>query len=421
MKIALIGAGIVGVTSAYELAADGHEVTVFERRNAAAAETSFANAGVVASGYITPWAVPGMPAKLMRHIFSSHAPVRLCLPLSTTELVWMWKWWRSCNLPTYLANLKRLQRLAFYSHERLHHLSAELKLEYERAEGYMVLFRSQKDNLLVRPGLQVLREAGVAFKEIDAAGARLIEPALCSDAVFHGAIHFPNDEVSNCRQFVLLLKTEAQRLGVNFLFSTTVEPLDPASPATLWTVNETSEPPKAQRFDAVVVCAGLHSAALLRPLGLKIPLAGVYGYSVSAKIREPLSAPNAALMDERYKVVISRIGQRVRVAGGAEIGGHPANQRDSAIKTLYKVLNDWFPGAAQLSSGVQTWKGARPMLPDGCPILGVSGIPRVWLNLGHGSSGWALSCGSARVVADLIQRRSPSVDLEGLGLSRLGL
>ena len=421
MKIALIGAGIVGVTSAYELAADGHEVTVFERRGAAAEETSFANAGVVAPGYVTPWAAPGMPAKVMRYLFSRHAPVRLSLPLSATELAWMWKWWRSCNLPTYLANRQRLQRLAFYSRERLHYLNAELKLEYERANGYMVLLRAEQDHAMVQPGLQVLREAGVTFKEIDSVGARLIEPALSPDADFHGAIHLPDDEVGNCRQFALLLKSEAQRLGVDFQFNTTIEPLNPASPATLSIAKDTLQTPRTQKFDAVLVCAGLHSAALLRPLGLKIPLAAVYGYSISAQIREPLNAPNAALMDERYKVAISRMGQRVRVAGSAEIGGHLSHQRDAAVQTLYKVLHDWFPGAAQLSSGVQTWKGARPMLPDGPPLLGVSGIPGVWLNLGHGSSGWALSCGSARVVADLIQRRTPSIDLEGLGVSRLGL
>lgn len=421
MKIALIGAGIVGVTSAYELAADGHEVTVFERRGAAAEETSFANAGVVAPGYVTPWAAPGMPAKVMRYLFSRHAPVRLSLPLSATELAWIWKWWRSCNLPTYLANRQRLQRLAFYSRERLHLLNAELKLEYERANGYMVLLRAEQDHAMVQPGLQVLREAGVTFKEIDSVGARLIEPALSPDADFHGAIHLPDDEVGNCRQFALLLKAEAQRLGVDFQFNTTVAPLSPVSPATLSIAKDTLQTPRTQKFDAVLVCAGLHSAALLRPLGLKIPLAAVYGYSISAQIREPLNAPNAALMDERYKVAISRMGQRVRVAGSAEIGGHLSHQRDAAVQTLYKVLHDWFPGAAQLSSGVQTWKGARPMLPDGPPLLGVSGIPGVWLNLGHGSSGWALSCGSARVVADLIQRRTPSIDLEGLGVSRLGL
>jgi D-amino-acid dehydrogenase len=420
MKVAVIGAGIIGVTTAHELAADGHEVTVFERRGAAAEETSFANAGVVAPGYVTPWASPGMPGKVLSYLFSRHAPVRVTLPLSAKELAWMWKWWRSCNLPLYLANRQRLQRLAFYSRERLHRISADLNLEYDRADGYMVLLRSAKDHALVQPSLQVLRDAGVGFKELDAKAARLVEPALNPDTAFHGAIHLPDDEVGNCRQFALMLKNSLQSTGVTFRFNTTVSPLNRTSPASLLIANDLDKTPQAESFDAVVVCAGLDSARLLRPLGLKLPMAAVHGYSISAQIREPLNAPRAALMDERYKVAISRLGQRVRVAGSAEIGGRRDHQSDAAVQTLYKVLHDWFPGAAQLSSGVQQWKGARPMLPDGPPLIGRSGTPGVWLNLGHGSSGWALSCGSARAVADLIQGRDPGIDLEGLGIERLG-
>ena len=150
-------------------------------------------------------------------------------------------------------------------------------------------------------------------------------------------------------------------------------------------------------------------------------MAPVYGHSISAHIRESLNAPRSAVMDERYKVAISRLGQRVRVAGSAEIGGSLSTMNPSAVQTLYKVLHDWFPGAVTLQSGVQQWKGARPMLPDGPPVLGASGVPGVWLNLGHGSSGWALSCGSARVVADLVGGRDAGVDLEGLGVERLSL
>jgi D-amino-acid dehydrogenase len=148
-------------------------------------------------------------------------------------------------------------------------------------------------------------------------------------------------------------------------------------------------------------------------------MVAVYGYSVSAPLREPLNAPRSAVMDERYKVAISRLGQRVRVAGSAELGGSLEHKRASSLRTLYKVLHDWFPGAAQFSNGVQEWKGARPMLPDGPPILGASGVPGVWLNLGHGSSGWALSCGSARALADLVAQRTTELDIEGLGVERL--
>ena len=422
MRVAVVGAGIVGVTTAFELAVDGHEVTVFERRAAVAEEASFANAGVVAPGYVTPWAAPGMPGKIAGFLLRRHAPVRVTLPLSRKEIAWMWKWFRSCDLATYTANRTRMQRLAFYSRGRLNEITAQHQFEYDRSSGYMVLLRGEKDRKLVQPSLQVLRDAGVAFKEISAGEARVLEPALNADTAFAGAVHLPSDEVGNCRQFALLLKNQAQVRGVRFEFNQAVDPLDPADPALLnvWTLGEPA--PVRRRFDAVVICGGVESALLLAPLGLEIPLIPVYGYSISAPVREPLNAPRSALMDERYKVAIARLGNRVRVAGSAEIGGDPGTKRASSIQTLYKVLHDWFPGAAQLAntgSGVQEWKGARPMLPDGPPLIGASGIPGVWINIGHGSSGWALSCGCARAVADLMANQPPAVDIEGLGIERL--
>jgi D-amino-acid dehydrogenase len=423
MKVAIVGAGIIGVTTAYELAADGHEVTVFERHGAAALETSFANAGVVAPGYVTPWAAPGMPTKVARYLFSRHAPVRLVWPVAAHELRWMMRWRSACNPETYLANRARLQRLAFYSRHRLDRITEDLQLEYDHSRGYMVLLRAERDRKMVQPGLQLLRESGIKFEEIDAARARELEPALNPDTDFAGAVHLPDDEVGNCRQFALLLKNQAQALGAKFEFHCTVAPLDPAQPTTLRVTRDGDAVPTTNvRFDAVVVCSGLASATLLRPVGLRVPLAAVHGYSISAPIREPLNAPRSGVMDERYKVAISRLGNRVRVAGSAEIGGQPNRKRPAAIRTLYKVLQDWFPGAAQLANtgaAVQEWKGARPMLPDGPPVLGATHIPGVWINIGHGSSGWALACGSARVVADLMAARAPELDLEGLGVERL--
>lgn len=415
MKIAVIGAGIIGVTTAYELACDGHEVTVIERRGAAAEESSFANAGVVAPGYVTPWAAPGMPGKVLKHLFGRYAPVKVGLPLSGSDLAWMWRWYRACNPATYLAHRTQLQRLAFYSRERLHHVTADLKLEYDRCEGYMVLLRSEGDRKMIEPSLQVLREAGVVFNELDAASARKHEPALNPETALVGAIHLPDDEVGNCRQFALLLKNECLRLGVKFEFNTCVQRLEPSALGGLWIEGESA----IRNFDATVMCAGIASSQLLRPLGLKIPIAAVYGYSMSANIRESLNAPRSGVMDERFKVAISRLGNRVRVAGSAEIGGSLQKHRDSSIQTLYKVLHDWFPGATQQSSGVQIWKGARPMLPDGPPLIGASGLPGLWLNLGHGSSGWALSCGSARALADQISGKAPDIDMQGFAGTRL--
>lgn len=415
MKTAVIGAGIIGVTTAWELARDGHEVTVFERRIAAAEEGSFANSGLIAPGYSSPWAAPGMPLRILRHLLSRHSAVRHALPLSGSDLAWMWKCWRACAADTHLRNREAMLGLAHYSRARLNALAAEQEFEFDRSQGLLVLLRSEREQLQWRQGLQVLKAHGIAHRELNAEEARAIEPALNPDTTFAGAVHLPDDEAGNCRQFALLLKNAALARGVQFAFGTTVESLTPGSGMAVQLAGE-GQP---RHFDAAVLCAGTESARLLRPLGLKVPLASVYGYSVSATVREPLNAPRSAVMDERYKVAITRLGNRVRVGGGAELGGRAERQSPAAIRTLYKVLQDWFPGAGVLSSGVQTWKGARAMLPDGPPLLGASGIPGLWLNCGHGSSGWTLGCGAARALADLVGGRTPEADLSGFGVQRL--
>ncbi len=446
MHVAVVGAGIVGVTTAYELAADGHEVTVLERRGSVAAETSFANAGVVAPGYVTPWAAPGMAGKVLAHLLSAHTPVRLNPRLDAGTLAWLWRWWRACHAQRYQANRARMQRLALFSRERLHQLTHDLGLDYERSEGYLVLLRRARDLAAVQPGLKLLSELGVAFDTLDATGCHRVEPGLNPDTPLHAGIYLAHDEAANCRQFAHLMRSQAQRLGARFRFHTTVQALHPGrtprvthqhlppdesafvslaaearssdGPATV----PMTDGPVTEAFDAVVLCAALGAPALLAPHGLRLPLLAVHGYSVTAPLRRleqfPDFGPRSALMDERYKVAISRLGNRIRVAGSAEIGGSLANHHPGALATLYKVLDDWFPGAARLSQA-QRWKGARPMLPDGPPVLGASGIEGVWLNLGHGSSGWALACGSARVVAAAVAGRAPPIDVEGLDVSRL--
>ncbi|MET0334556.1 MAG: FAD-dependent oxidoreductase, partial [Rhizobacter sp.] len=405
MRVAVIGAGIVGVTTAYELAADGHEVTVFERRGSVAAESSFANAGVVAPGYVTPWASPGMPWQVFSHLFMRHTPVRLNARTSPATLRWMWRWWRSCSPPVYRSNRARLQRLALYSKQRLNLLTSKLKLEYERSEGYLVLLRTAREAERAKPTLAMLSEAGIRHQMLDAAQCRQVEPGITTDAELFAGIHLPQDEVGNCRQFALLLREEAERRGAKFRFHTTVQSLQPGATPRLTKVYSPMEEstwitadavrldgpptdvlpfePETEAFDAIVVCAAVDATELLRPHGLKLPITPVYGYSVTAPLRRldahPDLGPHSAVMDERYKVAISRIGARLRVAGSAELGGDPLRHNKAALETLYKVLNDWFPGAAHMSQA-QVWKGARPMLPDGPPVLGTSGLPGVWLN-----------------------------------------
>ena len=425
MRVAVIGAGIVGVSTAYELARDGHEVTVFERRSSVAEETSFANAGVVAPGYVTPWAGPGMPAKLLRHLLSRHAPVRLARPMARGQWGWMWRWWRACRAPVHAANRERLYRLACYSQQRLTLLGQSLGLTHERSQGYLVLVRSARELAGARDSLALLAVLGVKFQLVDGARARALEPGLNPETALHAAVVLPDAEVGNCRQFAHLLRVEAQRLGAVFHFQRSVLALQAGDrPSVHHTDTSAPGPAETGHFDALVVCAAMGSAVLLRPLGLRLPLAPVHGYSLTAPLRllesHPHLGPASAVMDERYKVAISRLGQRVRVAGSAELGGTLGRHSEGAIHTLHKVLDDWYPGCAQQGQ-MQAWKGARPMLPDGPPVLGASGLQGIWLNLGHGSSGWALACGSARVLADQLTGQAPAIDVEGLGVSRLGL
>lgn len=409
MKIAVIGAGIIGTTTALELIKDGHEVTVFERRGSVAEESSFAHAGITSCAIATPWAAPGMPFRMATQIFNRHSPAKISFPVKRDVLGWMWQFARASKASAYLTNRERMLSLAIYSQKRLLKLCQDFQPEYENNAASLVLLRSKKDWSLFQPTLEGLRLGGIAFQELSQDACASLEPALNQETPFHRAIYLPNEGSGNCRQFAILLKNEALRLGANFEFNTSVSSIDTSVGITVSLSNSNSK----RQFDAVVVCTGIDSTTLLRSVGMKIPLVPLYGYSVSASIKDPIHAPRTAVMDERYKVAICRFGHRIRVSGVAEIGGDPTKNRSSSIKTLYKVLQDWFPGAAKHSSGVQVWKGARPMMPNGTPLLGQSTVPGLWFNFGHGSTGWAMSCGSARVIADLINGQEPDIDIQG--------
>lgn len=414
MKVAVIGAGVIGITTAYELAAQGHQVTVFEKRSAAAEDCSFANAGVASIGHAFPWAQPGMVMHVLTHLWQRDTPLRISHP-NFNDWRWLWRWRKASDDKTFALNRERMLRLALFSDQIRRTLSANLGLEHERQNGFMVLLRTENEKKRMQTTLQAMRDAGLSYNPLNAEEARNIEPALNPETPLAQAIYFPDDEVSNCRQFTLLLKNKAEALGVQFHFNTHIEPLSRATPQTIRRANSNL----SERFDGLVVSAGLASAALVRPLGLRIPLTAVHGYAISAAVREPLDAPRSGVMDERYKVAITRLGQRIRITGGSEIGGHATRHQHASLQTLYRVLDDWFPGAARTQENVQIWKGACPMLPDGPPIVGASGAPGVWLNLGHGASGWALASGSARVVANSISGQRSEIDLQGLGLERL--
>ncbi len=279
MRIAIIGAGIIGVTSAYELSADGHAVTVLERCSSVAAETSFANAGLVAPGYVTPWAAPGMPGKVLRGLFSRHSPVRFGGLPDWATLQWGWRWWRACRAPVHQANRLRMQRLAYFSRDRLRDLRARLELDYERSEGYLVLLRSARELALARPGLATLAALGTRHEILDAAGCRAVEPGLNPATALHAGIYLPDDEVGNCRQFAHLLRREAEHLGARFRFDTMVQRIVPGARPRLQLADV------EETYDRVLVCAAVDSVALLRPLGVRVPLQAVHGPNDTIRAR----------------------------------------------------------------------------------------------------------------------------------------
>lgn len=410
-KIAVIGAGIIGVTTAYELASQGHVVTVYEKNAACAEETSFANGCVFSSGFVTPWIAPGLPKQLLGKIFREHSPVRLG-GVGARELAWISKWRSACKTENYLVHRSQLHNLASFSQEVFSDITRRLNLDYEHSSGFTVLFRSPEELKLSQKTHQTYREMGVEFKELGPEEIKALEPALNPETPLSGGLYFPADGVANCRQFALQLKEECERLGVVFEFNAAVNPLAYEQPTQVEIAKSKT------RFDAVVMCAGTQSAALLAPLGLKIPLLPVYGYTLSAPVRQALDAPLSGVLDDRYKVTVTRLGQRIRVSGIVQIG-LPKPRNKNALNTLYKVLDDWFPGAAKTSENVQEWRGARAMLPEGLPLIGESRVPGVWLNLGHGSSGWTMSCGAARALANLIDGRKAGTNLIGFGASRL--
>lgn len=411
--VAVIGAGIVGVTTAYNLRRDGHEVTVVERRSGVAQETSFANAGVMAPSYVAPWSQPGMPGKVLAYLFRAEAPIVFRPSLDPALWRWIARWLRECSVERFARNKAVMQRLAFYSQSEIRRLRTLHGLDYEQAAGYLQLFRTEREVERSKLTQKMLTELEVAHRLLTADEARALEPSLHGPTQLAGALHLPNDETGNCAFFAQLIKDIAIGDDVDFRFGITAQALQRDNGRI--TELQTSVGPI--HADAYVIAGGVDSTRLLRPLGLRIPMQPVKGYSATADITGFEHAPYISVMDETYKVAITRMGKRLRVAGTAELGTRGMQLRDNALRTLMKVAQDWFPYAASYAKA-RYWIGARPMLPDGPPVLGKTPYSNLYVNTGHGSTGWVMACGSARVVADVIAGRDPAIDLEGLTISR---
>jgi D-amino-acid dehydrogenase len=413
MHVVVIGAGIIGVTTAYALRRQGLDVTVVERNAGVAQEASFANAGVIAPSYVAPWSQPGMPKKVLSQLFKRDSAV-VFRPAGDRAL-WRWlrQWYRECDVERFARNKARMQRLASYSRSILHEIAAHHAIDYEQAPGYLQLFRTQEELDRHAPARKVLQDLGVNFRLLTAAECRQLEPALAEGAALAGGVFLPDDETGNCAYFARKLKDVCDGDGVNFRFGLTAAGLSVGSGQVQ--ALRTAEGPL--QADAYVLAAGCDSASLLEGVGIDVPLYPVKGYSATVQITRHEHAPLLSVMDETYKVAVTRLGKRLRIAGTAQIGGRSLALRSASLRTLMKVAQDWFPAAASWSSA-QYWVGARPMLPDGPPLLGPTPLPNLFLNLGHGSTGWAMACGSGQVLADVVSGRTPAINLDGLTLAR---
>jgi D-amino-acid dehydrogenase len=426
LRVAVVGAGVIGTTTAFELTRDGHEVTVFERRSTVAEEASFASGALVAAGWTAPWS---RPERSLRMPWASRpGGLKLARLPRSGEWRWIWHWLQAGQGPRQVDQHQQMHRWVQYSQQRLLAITEERELDHDRSQGMLVLWRHAREAEQARPALQQMKDLGIACRELSPEQARALEPALNPETPLHGAVELGGEAAANCREFALSIRVESQQMGCRFVFSTSVdaiETLGPTGGVNLRLSNAgTSDASDVQRFDAVVVCAGVHSTRLLHPLGLRLPLQPVYGYSLSAAVREPLDAPLSAVLDAGHGISIARLGQRIRVAGGSEFGATPGQLSKATLRSLYGVLADWFPGAVRLGGprgSVQEWQGAQATLPDGPPLLGATRQPGVWLNLGHGAAGWAMACGTARALADQLSGKSPDIDITGSLPRRFGL
>jgi D-amino-acid dehydrogenase len=415
MKVLVLGGGVIGVSCAYYLARAGHEVELVDRQSGPALETSFANAGEVSPGYSSPWAGPGVPLKAIKWMLMQHSPLVIWPMLDPA----MWRWGAmmlaNCTARAYALNKSRMVPIAEYSRDCLKALRAETGISYdERAQGTLQLFRTQKQLDGIAGDVAVLRQYGVPFEVLDRAGFCRVEPALkLTQEKFVGALRLPGDETGDCHAFTNRLAEMAAALGVKFRWDTRIQSLQVGGGAITGVHTDAG----LLRADRVVLALGSHTPQLLAPVGLRIPVYPVKGYSITVPITDAACAPESTIMDETHKVAVTRLGDRIRVGGTAELAGYSLNLREARRATLEHVVSDLFPRGGDLRRA-EFWCGLRPMTPDGTPIIGATPLANLLLATGHGTLGWTMAAGTGRVIADLVSGRQPEIDVSGLAMAR---
>ncbi|HRP27824.1 MAG TPA: D-amino acid dehydrogenase [Burkholderiaceae bacterium] len=415
MKVIVLGSGVIGVSCAYQLAVDGHEVTVVDRQPEAGLETSRANAGEVSPGYSSPWAGPGVPLKAIKWLLMHHRPLVIRPRLDLGLVRWGLAMLRNCTAARYEVNKSRMVRLAEYSRDCLRDLRAQTGIRYdERMQGTLQLFRTQQQLDATAADIAILKRYGVAHELLDMDGCIRHEPALArTREKFTGGLQLPGDETGDCFLFTQALAALAAERGVRFLYGLAIERLSQAGGR----IDGVATDAGVLKADAYLLALGSYSPLLLAPLGMRIPVYPVKGYSITVPITDPAGAPESTVMDETHKVAVTRLGSRIRVGGTAELAGYTLRLHDARKRTLEHVVTDLFPDGGDVSRA-EFWCGLRPMTPDGTPIVGPTKLANLYLATGHGTLGWTMAAGTGRVMADLISGRKPEIDLDGLTLAR---
>ncbi|MBW7983266.1 D-amino acid dehydrogenase [Enterobacillus tribolii] len=414
MRVLILGSGVVGVASAWYLARAGHEVVVLDREEGPALETSAANAGQISPGYAAPWAAPGVPLKAIKWMFQRHAPLAIRLDGTGFQLRWMWQMLRNCDTSHYMLNKSRMVRLSEYSRDCLKALRAETGISYEgRQKGTLQLFRTAQQYENASRDIAVLQDAGVPYRLLEADQLATAEPALAHvKDKLTGGLQLPNDETGDCQLFTQRLMAMAQQEGVTFRYGVSVDRL-------LRTGSEISGVQCGTEIltaDAYVVALGSYSTALLQDT-VAIPVYPLKGYSLTIPITNPDGAPVSTVLDETYKIAITRFDQRIRVGGMAEIVGFDTRLLEARRRTLEMVVRDLYPLGGDPSQAV-FWTGLRPMTPDGTPVVGKTPIKNLYLNTGHGTLGWTMACGSGQLLADIISGITPAIPADDLSVFR---
>lgn len=411
MKALVLGAGIVGITTAYELNRDGHEVTVIDREAEPAAFTSYSNAGLFAPGHAYAWSSPAAPGILLRSLWRGDQALRLKLSADPRFWSWMWRFWRQCTPERAALNTTRKVRLCNYSLAVFHETLARTGVAYDgRKGGLLYLYSSEAALKAASAKSRILIDNGCRIETLDRDGVAAKDPALGPvKESFAGALYAPDDESGDCRLFARNMGDWLKGQGVAFKFGTAITGFETAGDRVAAVLTDKGR----ETADVIVLCLGVYSPQLARQIGHDLPIYPVKGYAMTAPVAGRNNPPTIGGVDEETLVAYAPYGDRIRVTATAEFSGFDRSHRPQDFATMLATMRRLFPDGADWDQA-STWAGLRPMTPEGTPILGPSRMKNLWFNTGQGHMGWTMSHGAARITADLLAGKRPPIPLDGM-------